>query len=150
MARALLDESFFWDIADEGAPLGSDTGSDTLAAFREWRREHPRANPERFLKDLLADWGVKTAVVNRSAEGIATILEKDHFSLLTHDDAVVALAFAQLVLEGGIAPSIRERALAAAVRQQLPEVVAFRGWTSPGERVARLEAVRRVLRATAG
>jgi uncharacterized protein YfeS len=144
-AREALAEDFFWDIADEGAPLGSDTGSDTLAAFREWREEHPRANPERFLKDLFAGWGVKVRVIKRSAESIATALQEDHFSLLAHDDAVIALAFAQFVLEGRIAVGIREEAIAAAERQKLPEVLAFRGWTNPDERILRLQAMKRVL-----
>lgn len=88
-------------------------------------------------------------VIERSAENIAAALEEDHFSVLAHDDTVIALAFAQLVIEGSIVVGIRKEALAAAERQQLPDVLAFRGWSKPAERVLRLRAVKRVLIATA-
>lgn len=148
VARTLLTESFLWSTADEGAPLGSDTGADTLAAFREWRETHPKTNPRFFLSELLREWGVESSPFGElREEKLAGVLRDDHFNVLTQDDTVIALAFAQLVLEGTVEESVREQALNAIRRQALASVIHFRGWSDPAERRDRLSIMAKVLRA---
>src|SRR4051812_35428215 len=100
-ARQLLTEPFFWSIADDGAPLGNDTGADTLAFYRQWRGEHPAASTQDFSRDILADWEVEDADWLLLDEALLQeALDEEHYSVLTRDDFMIALAFAQLVLEG--------------------------------------------------
>jgi tetratricopeptide (TPR) repeat protein len=72
-------------------------------------------------------------------------LERESFDILTRDDLVIGLAFAQMVLEGRVHPGVRQKALWAVERQMLDVVIAFRGWADPGERKRRLEHLRGVL-----
>lgn len=145
-ARLLLQEPFFWDICDEGSPLGSDTGDDTLRAFRVWLDAHAGEDVEDFLIELLAGWGVDIAQCGETdPEVLARVLPGHEFDILTYDDTVIGLAFGQLVLTGEVEDGIREDALAAIRRQAFPAVMKFRGWVDEPERLNRLEAMRRVL-----
>ena len=49
----------------------------------------------------------------------------------------IALAFAQLVLEGNASRDVAAQAARALERQSLPAVIAFRGDADPGERRSR-------------
>src|SRR5690242_9614237 len=102
-ARQLLTEPFFWSIADDGAPLGNDTGADTLAFYRRWRADHPNRRTQDFVRDILASWEVENADWLLLDEALLRdALEADQFSVLTRDDFMIALAFAQLVLDGKV------------------------------------------------
>lgn len=145
-SRELMVEPWLWSRIDADSPFGCDTGADTWALFREWRSSHPSASPLRFLSDLLQSWDVSDERWSlHQAADVQARLEHDHFSMLTRDDAVIALAFSQLVLEGVIEPELQERALLAIQRQSMPEVMTFRGWTSAIERLNRLAHMRQVL-----
>ncbi len=146
VARSLMTDAWMWSIGDEASPLGSDTGADTLADFRDWRKDHPNGNPIHFLNALLRGWGVREMewdLVEPLA--LAALLRRRHFEVLTRDDAVIALAFAQLVDEGTVCATVRERALWALQRQAAPNVIAFRGWVDPNERAARVRRMMEVL-----
>ena len=148
-ARQLLTEPFFWSIADDGAPLGNDTGADTLAFYREWRADHPNGSTQEFVRDILAGWEVENAdwlLLDEALLGEA--LEDDHFSVLTRDDFMIALAFAQLVLDGKVDSQVREMALYSLRRQATDVVIAFRGWTEVEERLTRLAQMQTALEAT--
>src|SRR5579859_784842 len=98
-ARRLLKDGFYWDVTDEGSPFGNDTGFDVLQFWRAWIRESDE--DEDFLEDLFGEWEVDRDFVEAlPADGIVDALEENGHDILTYDDAVVALAFAQLVLEG--------------------------------------------------
>jgi uncharacterized protein YfeS len=145
-ARAALAYEYLWDCTDENSPFGNDTGADTLAFFREWRRDHPRGNPLLFLSRLLRDWEATDDhwEATDPAE-VGRLAEDDRFSFDARDDSVIALAFGQIVLEGRVDPEVKRRALVALTRQSLP--AALEGW--PGEyhaeRQSRLAAMAAIL-----
>ncbi|QJR16206.1 hypothetical protein [Usitatibacter palustris] len=135
-AKRLLKDEFYWDICDEDSPFGNDTGADTLEFYREWIEESD--DDEDFLHQLFDDWEVdwERAEAIPDAE-LSACLEEEHFDILTYDDVLIAVAFAQLVLEGNTSRDIAALAIRSLKRQALPEVIEFRGWSDPGERKER-------------
>jgi uncharacterized protein YfeS len=145
-ARELLTDPFFWSIVDDDAPLGNDTGADTLAFYRQWRSEHPTKSVQVFITDILSGWEVENADwLLLDETQLRQALDEEHFSILTRDDFMIALAFAQLVLEGRVEPEIREMAHHCVRRQATDAVISFRGWTDATERRSRLAQMQRVL-----
>jgi uncharacterized protein YfeS len=146
-AAQILTDEFFWDCSDENSPFGSDTGADTLAFFRVWRKEHPRSNPSEFLGQILrevfevpdAHWNVI------EPDQVREMLTGSEYDVSVRDDAVIAVAFGQIVLEGDVEAEIKRRALSALQRQALPFVISQRGWVSSRERIERLRRMREVL-----
>jgi uncharacterized protein YfeS len=118
-------------------PVGSDTGADALAHYRDWRKH--RRKRETFLRRLLRGWELLDEGWDEMNESrIREQLERDPFQRLVGDDTVIAFAFAQLIVDGDIAAADRQRALWAVERQGLPGVLEFRDWT---DRQARLQAL---------
>jgi uncharacterized protein YfeS len=144
-ARAALTDAFFWDVADPCGPFGDETGREVLEAFRDFRVEEPRGNPLTLLADLLTRWEVADAcwdvVEPDEVQGVGA---DDELGLLVRDEAVLALAFAQIIVEGKVEPEVRRRALLAVTRQSLPALI--HGWgDSARARTAHLERMRAVL-----
>lgn len=145
-AARLLADQFYWDPADDNSPFGNDTGADTLALFREWRKRNARSAPLDFLNELLGGWGVADGGWDAVGPArVRRLLEEDEYSLIVRDDAVIALAFGQLLLEGVIDGETRRRALSALRRQAQPAVVEHRGWDDPEGRTGRLAKMAGVL-----
>ena len=135
-ARRLLGPDFYWDVTNEDSPFGNDTGYDTLEFYRAWIRA--RDDEEDFRHQLFDEWDVDWERAESIPDGeLANCLEEEHFDILTYDDVVIALAFAQLVLAGNMELDTAALASRALKRQALPEVIAFRGWSDPAERHAR-------------
>jgi uncharacterized protein YfeS len=123
-------DPIFTDDADEYAPLGNDAGHDVFADYRRWREKGNR--PGQFLPHLLQAWeigdydwddqdaGVVVEEMRRSKEA--------RYERLTRDDAIIALAFAQIIIDGDAQPRIVERALWAVRRQSNERIIEFRGW----------------------
>jgi uncharacterized protein YfeS len=130
-ARALLDDPFFWDPADDHAPVGNDTGADILESYRSWRRRRKKdvAGAVALVEEVLEEWGM------RETGG-----EKDR---LVRDEAFIALAFAQAMLDGTITSDVASRALAA-IDRQLPRHAT---WRQPEIRRGTLEKMRAKLEA---
>ena len=141
-ARAALTDAFFWDAADDTSPFGTETGRDVLEALRDFRDEHPKDSPIKLLDELLARWEVKNDHWDAvEADEVQEIGEDDEYSLLTRDETVIALAFAQIIVEGQMDPEVRRRAVFALKRQSLPALL--HGW---GERrILRAERVERMV-----
>ncbi|WP_437726638.1 hypothetical protein [Sorangium sp. So ce861] len=144
-AVAALADPFFWSLTDETAPFGNETAHDTLTAFRDFRDEHPKGSPIELLDALLARWEVESAHWNAvDAAEVQALGEEDEYSLLTRDEAILALAFSQIVTEGRLDPEVRRRALLALARQALPALLsAFEGRAL--ERALRIDRMRAVL-----
>lgn len=135
-ARRLLRADFYWDVTDENSPFGNDSGWDTLEFYRAWIEESD--DDEDFLHQLFDEWGVDWEAAQSIPDaGLANRLEEEEFDILTHDDVVIALAFAQLVLAGNMERHASALAARALQRQALPEVIAFRGWSDAAERRSR-------------
>lgn len=146
LAARLLTDEFYWDCTDDNSPFGNDTGADTLAAYRVWRGQNSRSSPDEFLDELLEGWEVANESwdVTDPAE-VRRLLEEDEYILNVRDDAVIALAFGQLVLVGEVGRESRRRALLALQRQSLLAVIEQRGWVDAVARAARLAKMARVL-----
>ncbi|MDQ6786369.1 MAG: hypothetical protein M3033_06065 [Acidobacteriota bacterium] len=144
-AVAILTDEFYWDCADDNSPFGNDTGADTLADFREWREQHPTANPIEFLNQLLEQWEVTNDFWNVTDSNEAQQLWKeDEFSFRLRDESVIALAFGQLLIEGKVDAEPKRRALLAIERQLLSTMI--ENWEDfAEERVDRLEKMKAVL-----
>ncbi|XXY47141.1 hypothetical protein WME91_44775 [Sorangium sp. So ce269] len=144
-AAAALTDPFFWSLTDETAPFGNETAHETLTALRDFRDEHPKGSPLELLDALLARWEVENAHWNAvEAAEVQALGEDDEYSLLTRDEAILALAFGQIVTEGRLDPEVRRRALLALARQALPALLsAFEGRAL--ERALRIDRMRAVL-----
>jgi uncharacterized protein YfeS len=144
-AREALAEPFFWDAEDPCAPFGGETGQEVLEAFRDFRVEDPRGAPLSLLADLLARWEVADASWDAVDEDeVQAVGADDELGLLVRDEAILALAFAQIVEEGRLDPEVRRRALLAVTRQSLPALL--HGWGDRAHaRRERLSAMREAL-----
>lgn len=148
VARALLKIPGFWDWGDQDSPLGNDIGADTFAAYLEFRRNRPTSTIEEFVAGELAKLGLADDAMSfndeehclneGNAEGkLAKVIAKDDF--------IIALAFAQLVLEGTIDPSVKRNAIAALNREGTQAVLEYRGGGADELRGRQLNELRRVL-----
>lgn len=143
-ARAALTDAFFWDTSDPCSPFGDETGREVLEAFRSYRVEEPRGDALALLDELLERWEVASESWDAvDADEVQAIGADDELGLLVRDEAIIALAFAQIVVEGRVDPEVRRRAILALARQSLPALV--HGWGDRArartERVERMRAV---------
>lgn len=144
-AKRLLKDEFFWDICDEDSPFGNDTGADTLEFYRAWIEESD--DDEDFLHQISDEWEVDwERAESIPDEELKDSLEEEHFDILTYDDVVIAMAFAQLVLEGNISRDVAALAERSLKRQSRPDVIEFRDWTDPAERAQRCARMLEVVR----
>ena len=141
-ARKLLDDPFFWDAVDEYSPHGNDTGADLLEAFRDWRRRHRTVPASRFLPLMLKRWNYSSSVASLLDKPMSAWDDDDELILEVIDEANIAIAFAQLKIEGRCDDDLREAALASIQRQLDPAMHAHFAWTPPMEHRDRLEQLR--------
>jgi uncharacterized protein YfeS len=97
-----------WDVCDEWAPNGNDTGADVLELYRDWRKRNRNTKAEKYFQLLMHDWEV-TVPPDPS----------DEYSTQTYHQAIVGLAFAQLKLHAKCDPPIALLALKSL--QERPE-----------------------------
>jgi uncharacterized protein YfeS len=129
-------DPIFTDGVNEHGPLGNDTGADVLGHYRHWREGGNR--PGQFLPHLLQEWEIgdydwDDLDANLIVEEMQRS-QKAEFERLTRDDAIIGLAFAQIIVDGLAQPKILERALKAVQRQSQDRVIEFRGWDNPAYR----------------
>jgi uncharacterized protein YfeS len=144
-ARTLLNDPFFWEEADDNAPHGNDTGADLLHDFRRWRRTHRDKSVSFFVPGLLARWGFEERVRAWAQKPLCDWTQDDALTVSVHDEATIAVAFAQIKLEGRCDPDVRDSALAAITRQEAAAVAAHFGWSVSAERAERLALMRTAL-----
>lgn len=145
-ARTCLNKAFYWNEGDANSPLGSETGHDTGSAYEVWCRDKRRAGVRRFLEQLMQGWGLADTDWDLlDVERLQAQLQQDAFQILTRDDMVIGLAFAQMILEGKVDPEVKRIAQLAVQRQSLEAVLVNRGWDNPKQRKARLKHMRDVL-----
>ena len=100
---------------DGYGPVGSDTGADTLAHYRDWRKR--RRKRSTFLPRLFRGWELRDEGWDELDERrLQAELEAGHYQRLVGDDVVIAFAFAQLIVDGDLIPADRARALVAIER----------------------------------
>jgi uncharacterized protein YfeS len=146
-ARQLLADSVVWNYGDEDSPLGNDKGADTFASYLAFRAAQPRAPVLRFIHDELASSKIADADWDLlDSAGLQIALDADNgFSVLRRDDFILGLAFAQLLVEGGVDAEVRRRALLALHRQATDVVLSFRGGGGEDGRKGQLTEFQRIL-----
>lgn len=148
-AARVLTEPFYWDVCDENSPFGNDCGADTLEAYRAAISEDPGMDSSELLADILEERDVdRDFAEGIPDEELVYRLEREHFHILTYDDSVVAIAFAELVFLGDASPEMAAAAIKSLKRQSTPEVLEFRGWSDPSGRQERCREMIEVLRAS--
>ncbi len=139
-AARLLKDPFYWDVADENSPFGNDSGADALEFYRAAIDADPELDSSGFLDELFEEWDVdRDFAEGVPDEELAHRLDREHFHILTYDDVVIAVAFAEIVFLGNASAEMAAAAIRSLKRQSLQEVLEFRGWSDPAERVSRCE-----------
>lgn len=145
-ARAVLTNLFFWDMTDDNTPFGNDNGADTLAFYRDWQASHPNDKVIDFLRELLQRWDVTDNHWDvLIPESIVELIAEDRISFQLRDDIIIALAFAQILLEGHIEADIKRLAIIALQRQSTQPALDL--WTDDchDERRERLQILNHIL-----
>ena len=137
-AREALTDAFFWDLADPCGPFGDETAREVLEALRDFRVAEPRGNVLALLGELLEEWEV--------ADEVQAVGADDELGLLLRDEAIIALAFAQIIVEGRVLDEVRRRAVLALTRQALPALTHGFG-DRASKRRAHVDRMRAVLAA---
>jgi uncharacterized protein YfeS len=126
----------FTDEVNEYGPLGNDTGADVLGHYRQWRESGNR--PGQFLPHLLQSWEIGDYDWDdQDANVIVEEMQRPQqavFERHTRDDAIIGLAFAQIIVDGAAQPKVLERAHTAVQRQSQDRIIEFRGWDDPAYR----------------
>ena len=150
-ARAveLMKDDFYWTCIDDNSPFGNDNGSDALTHYRRWRKANPFGNTTSFLESLCESFQAPLSQWEMIyPNSINTFLDMHKLYVLeTADDVLISVAFAQLVLDGKIEPSVRKLAIDAIGKESDANVIKKRGWVDPRARSERLAKMLVVLKA---
>ncbi|MDY0282482.1 MAG: hypothetical protein RBR35_18195 [Salinivirgaceae bacterium] len=133
-ARKILDLPFYWECANDFSPNGNDTGADVLGMYRDWRKKHKGKSSQIFFEQLLKEWNVS---LNPKPS--------DEFSIQTHDDSAIGLAFAHLKLDSYCPEWLRDLALTAIARQEKFIRTEYSSWNLFDERMETFTLMRRKL-----
>jgi uncharacterized protein YfeS len=115
-----MTEEWYWDQADELSPFGNDDGSDALHLFKTWRHDHADEEPADFLPELENHWGISLAHMHSDKEEDLEKTRNKNPYYTNMDQAIIGVAFGQLVLEGKISAQLKELALKAIRRTGSP------------------------------
>lgn len=134
-------DSIVWDYSDDDSPVGNDIGADTFAAYLDFKKEQPDGKVSKFVANLFdvfeledVDWD------QMNPEAIQDSLDEDDgFSILTRDDFILGLAFAQLLVDGTVDPDVKSKAMLALKRQAMEVVLDFRDVENAETRREQLE-----------
>jgi uncharacterized protein YfeS len=128
-AKELMNEDFYFSPIDETGPFGSDDASDTYFAFANWRLNNKTKNPKDFIIPHLNDWDYPLFDLSiTDYEKLKPYLNKGSIYVLSFtgiDQVILAVAFAQLYLEGEIDQELLMIAENALKRQLIPEILSM-------------------------
>ncbi len=126
-ARELMQESIFWDCADDGAPFGNDEGFEAYYEWRDWRADNPNSPlTECFdwiLCGNLSDYNDSLAIatqVERDFANPENAFLADSYDMFTLDTTILATGLGQLMDEGKIDPDAKPYMRVAVQRQRTP------------------------------
>jgi uncharacterized protein YfeS len=141
----LMQEAFFWSEIEEFGPFGSDAGHDALLGFQSWRKNHPEDDPIAFIRTLEHQWGFSFPHLRHAAPTVKEfpVLQDKGLFLMSIDQGIIGLTFAQLLLEGTVSESLREAGLYAL--QRLKDNLAGREENWAKEDFGKLERMVEVL-----
>jgi len=109
-AREIMCEDFYWSEIEEFGPFGNDAGQDALYRFQQWRQSHQDKDPAAYIRIMEHQWGFPFPHLHHTdptTEAFPELQEKEMF-LTSIDQSIIGLTFAQLLLEGTVAESLRE------------------------------------------
>ena len=148
-AKLVMNEDFYFSPIDETGPFGSDDGADTYAGFKDWRETHKTSNLIQFVSEHLDYWDYpKFDIYETRLEKLNTYLTASemHSRYMTGiDQAIVAIAFGQLYLEGKIDSELKDLAVISIKRELLPDILDLWGDTYKKERELKLRKMLVVL-----
>jgi uncharacterized protein YfeS len=116
-AREILDDPFYWELADDYSPNGNDTGADLLTFFQGWEKKNRTKSPMIFFKKLLTRWGVEPIdwhIVEPDAVG--AFAKDNSIPLQICDESAIGLAFAVIKLRGICPDELAQMALGSLKR----------------------------------
>lgn len=132
-ARQVLDDPFYWELANDLAPNGNDTGADLLHDVRE-APAAPR-DPLTFLNATFVRWGMAAQIRAALQKPPEAWNEQDEIAVATYNEAAIALPFALVKYYGQAGPDAVQVALEAIQHQRVAAPI--RGWNqSPDHAVA--------------
>lgn len=104
-ARSLLNDPFFWDPTNDFSPHGNDTGADLLTDYLKWNRKFPERDASDFFPGLLRRWQISEDTQDSMLRPVV-------------DQAMVALAFAEIKVLGQCAAGVKAKAVDAIRRME--------------------------------
>ncbi|MBO6516575.1 MAG: hypothetical protein JJ975_08490 [Bacteroidia bacterium] len=121
-AKELMKEAFYWSPIEESSPFGSDDGADALMMFEEWHGSNSGEPSMVFLEEIIEEWGTQSFDHNiDDSTGIEELLKTVGFDdVLSTDNLIIAVGFAQFVLEGRIDGDIQKVTTSAIKRELNP------------------------------
>lgn len=132
-AREVVPLPFLWEIADDFAPNGNDSGADTLELFREWNASHRDQSALVFLSKLMTQWEIDPD----------NPYENDITSKV-YREMIVGLAFASAKLRGECEMKLRELSISA-IDKYLSEISMVTDWEHKDECVTKLSQSKSVI-----
>ena len=123
-AKKLLQDTFFLSATEETAPFGNETGQDAFAGFRQWRQTYMKESPVVYLSQFIRSlqypaFDLETMHLDKLSQYIAA--HPSGAEMLTEqDNAVIAVGFGQLLLEGKIEKDLLRLTQIALHREILP------------------------------
>lgn len=115
--RKYFSDELYYSCGDEDAPFGSDEGSDTLAVLEATFRKRPNMDFTDFPRKLIEDeWQMDyLSPADAQTDEQLKSLEGD---MLQTDQVIIATAFGQIKITGGIDPAVFELALKSLDRME--------------------------------
>ena len=117
--KKLMPEDWWYSQGDDFSPFGNDDGSDALYGFKEWRDTHIAIEPSLYFTELESDWNISFEQKDWTDYHQIKTAKNSSILYTGVDYRIIAVAFAQFVLEGKISPALIGYAKKAIYRQIL-------------------------------
>ncbi|MGD9681368.1 MAG: tetratricopeptide repeat protein [Candidatus Obscuribacterales bacterium] len=102
------------------------------AYLREWRLYHRDGSVKWYMHGMFRGWGYSAAQIRQAAIGDPLLATGDsHILANVYDDAIIALSFAQFIVDGFIDDELSKRVEKAILRQADLDVLEFRSGSNP-------------------
>jgi uncharacterized protein YfeS len=125
--KELLTDNFFLSTTEETAPFGNETGREAFIGFKQWRQTHRNESPVVYLSQFIRSlqypaFDLETLHLDKLSEYISSTLSGAQM-LTEQDNAVIAIGFGQLMLEGKIEEKLLDLTQIALHREILPVLI---------------------------
>ncbi|QHT68382.1 hypothetical protein GXP67_17905 [Rhodocytophaga rosea] len=126
-AKQWVADDFFLSTTEETAPFGNETGRKAFMGFKQWRKTHIYESPVSYLSQFIRRlhypaFDLETLHLDKLSQYIAAMPSGAEM-LTQQDNAVIAVGFGQLILEGKIEQELLFLTQIALHREILPVVI---------------------------